>query len=236
MAQKMKAAKSASLLGRIFIRRGRPLLGNDDDEEGSVKNRFEVFTKVFNHKYHNCFLKNSTVKPNNKPSLIKFENIDFSSLISRALTEVTFLRYLQKREDYRNSVRAIMVPSSPILGLTKYITQKALVDHGYNKTGLYVINSDAERDKFCDRAIRNTFLHKSIAIDRLLDCDFIDTENTDYTYIRDEDNLSECSNIPVIDHKEPVINITTSLTLEGKDVSIYETKYIEESSTAQGSA
>uniref|UniRef100_A0A7S3P2C2 Uncharacterized protein n=1 Tax=Euplotes crassus TaxID=5936 RepID=A0A7S3P2C2_EUPCR len=156
-------------------------------------------------------------------------------MVTRAINEVTYLRYLQMREQYKDSVRSMMVASTPILGVTNYIGQKTMVETGYKTSGMYVLNSDIDRNIFCDRAIKTPFLHKTSAIDRVLDCDFIDTENTDYTYIRDEESISDCSNIPSVgldSSEEPEINMTTSLTFNGKDISIYQTEYLYDSITA----
>ena len=171
----------------------------------------------------------------------KKEKVDFSLLLSRSDTELTFMHYLNQKELFRISLRKLMVPSGPITGIHNYLKNKAMEEFGVDKYGLYILDSNFDKSKFCNRKLKGAFTHKSSIIHNILDYDLIDTENTDYTYIVEEDNFYDnvdSSQIDIIEGNslsESLSDNCETITFNGKVLSMYETEVLGESITAPDS-
>ena len=75
-------------------------------------------------------------------------------------------------------------------------------------------------------------IHRFSVIQNILDYDYVDTENTDYIYLKEEeDNFGEGANV-TNDLNE---SCNFELTFNEKALSMYETEYIAEPTTAAGS-
>mmetsp|Transcript_7582 Transcript_7582/g.8625 ORF Transcript_7582/g.8625 Transcript_7582/m.8625 type:complete len:178 (+) Transcript_7582:183-716(+) len=156
------------------------------------------------------------------------KKVDFSQIICKSTNDTILIHYLNQKEEFKKSVKKIMISSNPVTRVEKY--KQALIEEkmDHHKTGLYIIDSDLEK---------TNFLHKNHLIDKLLDYDYIDTENTDYSYLKEEESISEEANCS-LDFSDNV-SITSdqsdgfsAITFNGKKLSMYETEILTESITA----
>ena len=235
MSAKLKSIKGASLFGRFFLRRARPTTNSTDEEkECQLKFNIKLYQK-FIHRHFKEVCARSYTFTLSRSSEIEKEKVDFSELLSKSVNQASLIMYNNMKEDYKNSIRKIMISSNPVTRVQEYILTKANQEFGVDKYGLYIIDSDLEKNT------DKTKLHKNTVIDKLLDYDYIDTENTDYTYLREEESISEEANLSQMDISD-VASISdtendfcASLTFNGKKISMYETEVLTESITAPDS-
>jgi hypothetical protein len=144
------------------------------------------------------------------------------------LTDVSYYHFLKRKEMFRNSISKIIGPRSHVSRIHNYLQWKAREEFGVDSAGIYVLDSERPPNSYCNKQIKSPFVHQSSVIEKLLDSDYIDTENTDYTYLQEESDY-ECESDS---HKDLDLSGEFEFTFNGKAVSLYNTEVMSESNTA----
>lgn len=121
-------------------------------------------------------------------------------------------------------------PRSQILRIHNYMLWSLRDQYGMNNIGLYIVDQSNDSSKFCNRQLSTNYGHKYQMIANKLDYDIIDTENTDYTYIHEEEEFTNDSNHINSDN---VMNTSQASNFEfnGKIISLSNTEVLTASHT-----
>ena len=228
LSQKLKQIAGASLLGRTPFRNIRRNTKAEDEDDNYLMRSHRAFYKAFGHQFGKYVIRNHSnwSLPQHRNS--EKESVDLKELMSRSVIDITYLNFLRKKELFMSSLRKMMPPPSYITKVQNYSIGKLQEQSGVDKSGLYVLDSNNSPNLYWSKKIQSHYFHQRTIIGKLLDVDYIDTENTDYTYISEESEFNESGDqCSVPEHK---------LEFNGKEVSMYSTQLQSESNTAPESS
>ena len=118
-----------------------------------------------------------------------------------------------------------------MLRIHNYLVWKFSEDNGVDHFGVYVVDDKNDDNSFCNKKMPKSFRHQSSLYQKLLDADYIDTENTDFTYIDEFDN-DEAALVAGLLKNKHEDSLIGDITIDGKVLTVYHTEIMTDSNTA----
>lgn len=234
LIHKLKSLGATTILGRFgfnirkFRIAAKPI---DEEEEEKKKQDYSIYNDFCKRNFGDI---NYEIMKNSIPKTVQPEKIDLTEIVSRSIADVSYYHYLKRKEMFKQSLRKLTGPSSQIMRAHNYLEYKVKEEFGVDTYGLYVIDNKSDESSYCGKSINSQFYHQSSVIQKLLDTDYINTENTDYTYIEEELGADyEYSDIEAVEENEPNSHYSTpgEITFNGKALSLYNTEILTNSNT-----
>ena len=138
---------------------------------------------------------------------------------------------LKRKEIFKTSLRKLIGPPSQMLKTHNYLIWKIGEENGVDHLGVYVVDDKSDDNSYCNKKMSKSFRHQSSVIQKILDSDYIDTENTDFTYIDDfeSEDVAIVNGVPSNNHVHSTIG---DITIDGKIMTVYHTEIMSDSNTA----
>ena len=224
----LKALAGTSIIANIGCRRFRSAVNSLNNNEEKGRFRMKLFLNFTKRRFQKSNNSNHCSMCDAEKVQSDDEKAEKSLAVQGPLMDSAFYYYLMRREMVKNSYRKLMGSSSQILNIHEYMLWKMKEDYGVNNLGFYVSNKNSENTYFCNRKLSTSFQHKLSVIDNILDYDKIDTENTDYTYIHEEEQYDESDTAGQVEEAEAHLD---EFEFNGKIISLTNTEILTNSQT-----
>lgn len=230
LTQKLKSMGASSIFGKLGCRRFRTSTKNvDEEEEEKPFIDLHIYRKFCRVQFGSLDYTNANKR---RSSSVDKKKLNIKKLTSRSAHDVSYLHKLKREEIFKASLRRLTGPRSHMLRIQNYLVWKVSEANGVDSYGVYVVDDKNSDNSFCNKPMAKSFRHQSSVVDKLLDTDCIDTENTDFTYIDDFDVDEAALSAGAIKHTLGDESILGDITVNGKVLTVYHTEILSDSNTA----
>lgn len=99
-----------------------------------------------------------------------------SYYLQEYLQDARYQIYLERKEQFRGSLRKIFPVKPPITRIGNYVTWQRMNSAGLVNSGLLMFDSNSSQ--YCGRELKSVFVPKTTVINNILDVDYVDAAQT----------------------------------------------------------